>query len=165
MTFMERSAYFNNAQIQVGTPKPISNYVFNGGNIQAKYTLTGENRAYEKKTGTLNRYYFGDRGPYENAFLVRDADGNLCSGRGAWEIACRYSYLNLNAGSGAAFVNGGIMNGLSLGLNWYLNTNLTVMNEWSYNSRYDLPGNGTNPGSKTIEGSVAGYGTRVQLSF
>ena len=29
------------------------------------------------------------------------------------------------------------MNGVSLGLNWYLNTNLTVMTEWVYNSRYD----------------------------
>ena len=61
--------------------------MFNGGYLQVAYTLTGENRAYDKKYGTLSRYYFGGQGPYENAFLVRDADGNLCSGQGAWEIA------------------------------------------------------------------------------
>ncbi len=33
------------------------------------------------------------------------------------------------------------MDGVSVGLNWYLNTNLTVNTEWVYNSRYDLPNN------------------------
>jgi phosphate-selective porin OprO and OprP len=157
--------FLNNAQITVGAPKPISSYVFNGGYLQVAYTLTGENRAYDRKSGSFSRYYFGSAGPYENAFLVRDADGNLCSGWGAWEVACRYSYIDLNSGTGAALVNGGLMQGVSLGLNWYLNTNLTVNTEWVYNSRYDLPGNGTNPGTTTVEGSTSGFGTRVQLSF
>lgn len=152
--------FLNDAQLGFsGKPTgPATDYVFNGGYVQVAYTLTGENRAYDKKYGTLSRYYLGGQGPYENAFLVRDADGNLCSGRGAWEVAARYSYLDLNSGSGAAFVNGGLMQGLSLGLNWYLNTNLAVNTEWVYNSRYDLPGN-------TTVGSTAGFGTRVQLSF
>ena len=150
--------FLNNAKATVPAAGPTTNYIFNGGYLQVAYTLTGENRAYDKKFGTLSRYYFGGQGPYENAFLVRDADGNFCAGRGAWEVACRYSYLDLNAGSGAAFVNGGIMQGVSLGLNWYLNTNLTVNTEWVYNSRYDLPGN-------TVVGDVTAFGTRVQLSF
>jgi phosphate-selective porin OprO/OprP len=119
-------------------------YAFNGGYLQAAYTLTGENRAYDTKTGSLSRWYFGTQGPYENAFMVRDQDGNLCSGHGAWEIAARFSYVNLNAGplGTANYVNGGIMNGYSLALNWYLNTNVTVMTDWVINNRYDLP-NGT----------------------
>ena len=37
--------------------------MFNGGYVQLAYTLTGENRAYDKRGGTLARYYFGNQGP------------------------------------------------------------------------------------------------------
>ncbi|MGA2032004.1 MAG: porin [Thermoguttaceae bacterium] len=157
--------FLNNAQVTIPAVKPVANYVFNGGYMQVAYTLTGENRAYDKRSGGLSRYYFGPAGPYERAFIVRDENGNICSGHGAWEIACRYSYTNLNDGSGASFVNGGIMQGVSLGLNWYLNTNLTVNTEWVYNDRYDLPVTGVNGGTTAFNGYTSGFGTRVQLSF
>lgn len=145
---------------------PLTYYAFDGGYLQAAYTLTGENRAYDRQMGTLSRYYFGSQGPYENAFLVRDLDGGICSGHGAWEIACRYSYTDLNAGpAGLAHIQGGIMNGLSLALNWYLNTNLTVNTEWVYNNRFDLPNAANNTGATAQVGSTGGFGTRVQLSF
>lgn len=38
-------------------------------------------------------------------------------GHGTWEIAARYSYLNLNDGP----IDGGRINDVTLGLNWYLN--------------------------------------------
>ena len=41
------------------------NYVFNGGYVQLAYTLTGENRAYDRRMGTLAREYYGKPGPYE----------------------------------------------------------------------------------------------------
>jgi phosphate-selective porin OprO and OprP len=148
-------------------------YVFNGGYLQAAYTLTGENRAYDRQTGTLSRWYFGSQGPYENAFMVRDEGGGICAGHGAWEIAARFSYVDLNAGpkglaGGADYVNGGIMNGYSLALNWYLNTNLTVMTDWVVNNRYDLPnGTGVPTGTagKSLAGTTNGLGMEVQLSF
>ena len=59
------------------------NYMFNGGYIQLAYTLSGESRAYDKRLGTLAREYFGKQGPYENAWLMRDAAGCLIWGRGA----------------------------------------------------------------------------------
>jgi phosphate-selective porin OprO and OprP len=137
---------------------PAANYMFNGGYVQVAYTLTGENRAYDKKSATFSRYYFGNQGPYENAFLVRDQAGGLCWGRGAWEIAARYSYIDLNSGFAPTLVQGGIMEGFSVGLNWYLNTNLTVNTEWVWDNRYDLP-------AGTIPGAVSAFGTRVQYSF
>lgn len=155
----------------IGATAP-ANYVFDGGYVQIAYTLTGENRGYDKKLGSFSRHCFGNQGPYENAFLIRDEDGNLIGGRGAWEVALRYSHIDLNSGAGATRVQGGIMDGFGLGLNWYLNTNLTVNMEWVYDNRYDLPGAGTTPpypGSAnvaaSIPGSTSGFGTRVQFSF
>ena len=153
--------FLNNAQTAAGVP--IENFVFNGGYIQAAYTLTGENRAYDKKSGGLARYYFGGQGPYENAFIVRDEDGSICSGHGAMEVACRYSYIDLNSGFGANGANtrvqGGIMDGVSMAFNWYLNSNVTIMNDWVIDSRND-----TNI-AKATPGSVNGFGSEVQISF
>jgi phosphate-selective porin OprO/OprP len=141
------------------TPIPTQSFVFNGGYAQVAYTLTGENRAYDKHLGTLARQYFGHAGPYENAYLVDDDEGHLCWGLGAWEIAARYSYTDLNdVGTGGTFIQGGQMEGFSLALNWYVNTNLNVMFDWAHDRRYDLPV-GTN------YGSTDGYGVRVQFQF
>lgn len=137
---------------------PATNYMFNGGYLQVAYTLTGENRAYDKKAGAMSRYYFGGEGPYENAFIVRDVNGGLCTGWGAWEIAARYSYIDLNSGAGATQVRGGIMDGFGLALNWYLNTNLTVNFEWDWNNRYALP-------AGSIPGDENSFGARMQYSF
>ena len=63
--------------VPVASPQ---NYMFNGGYIQLAYMLTGENRAYDKRLGTLAREYFGKQGPYEDAWVVRDEDGRLCWG-------------------------------------------------------------------------------------
>ena len=52
------------------------------------------------------------------------------------------------------------MEGVSVGLNWYLNINLTVNTEWVYDCRYDMPN-----GATTRQGTTNGFGTRVQLSF
>jgi phosphate-selective porin OprO and OprP len=136
---------------------PAQNYTFDGGYVQLAYTLTGESRAYDRARGTLAREYFRT-GPFTNAWFVRDENGRLNWGLGAWEVAARYSYTNLNSGSGTTRIQGGIMDGLSLALNWYLNTNLSVMFDWVYNHRYDVP-----PG--TFPGETTGYGMRVQLTF
>jgi phosphate-selective porin OprO/OprP len=136
---------------------PPQDYMFNGGYIQVAYTLTGESRAYDRNRGTLAREYFKG-GPFSNAFLVWDDGCHWCSGCGAWEVAARYSYTDLNNGSGLNRIQGGIMDGVSVALNWYLNTNLSCMFDWVYNRRYDLP-----PG--TVPGFTSGYGMRVQLTF
>jgi len=128
---------------------PTQNYVFNGGYIQLAYTLTGENRAYDRRIGTLAREYYGKRGPYSNA---------LIGGWGAWEIAARCSYVNLNDGSGSNRIQGGAMDGVSLALNWYLNNNLNAMFDWAYDNRYNVP-------VGTVPGSTSGFGVRVQFQY
>jgi phosphate-selective porin OprO/OprP len=136
---------------------PAQNYVFSGGYVQVAYTLTGENRAYDRARGTLAREYFRG-GPFTNAWFVRDENGDLSWGWGAWEIAARYCYTNLNDGTGTNRIQGGRMDGFGLALNWYLNTNLTAMFDYVYDHRHDVP-------IGTIPGYTSGYGMRVQLSF
>ncbi len=81
--------------------------------LQASYFLTGEHRPYKTSSGT-----FSNVKPLENF----DLDG----GPGAWEVAARYSHLNLNDER----VRGGRLRDLTLGLNWYLNPNMRMM--WNY---------------------------------
>jgi phosphate-selective porin OprO/OprP len=141
-------------------------YQFNGGYVQVAYTLTGENRAYDRRLGTLARYYYGIHGPYENSWFTRDADGNLIWTRGAWEVAARYSYVDLNSGDDPATrVNGGIMNAFTLGVNWYLNNNLNVMFDWIYDQRYAVPSTGTAAAPATDPGHVNGFGIEVQFQM
>ena len=137
---------------------PPQDYVFNGGYLQVAYTLTGENRAYDRRMGTLAREYYGKSGPFSNAFLIRDDDGHVHCGWGAWEIAARYSYVNLNDGTGLNRIQGGVLNGFTLGVNWYANANFNLMCDWVYNTRDDLA-----PGSFT--GFVSGLGIEAQLQF
>lgn len=76
---------------------------FSGFSAQAGYILTGEHRPYNRKSGVLGRVI-----PHNN-FGV--------DGCGAWEIATRWSMLDLND----ADIRGGVLNTSTLGLNWYLN--------------------------------------------
>src|SRR5262249_41183473 len=133
-------------------------YVFSGGYVQLAYTLTGENRAYDKRLGRLDSYYFGRRGPFTNAWFVRDEDGRLNLGLGAWELAARYSYLNLNDGTGLNRIQGGIQDGVTVGVNWYLNTNLKFQFDWVYDNRRDLA-------AGSIPGHTNGLGIRMQFMF
>jgi phosphate-selective porin OprO/OprP len=133
------------------------NYVFNGGYVQLAYTLTGENRAYDKRIGTLAREYFKG-GPFTNAWFLRDENGHLTWGLGAWEIAGRFSYVNLNDGTGLNRIQGGTMEGFTAALNWYLNSNAKVMFDWVYDHRDDVP-------SATTAGYAQGFGIEVQLSY
>ena len=47
-------------------------------------------------------------------------------GPGAWEVKARYSGLDLNDSN----INGGELNNITTGLNWYLNPNTKIM--WDY---------------------------------
>ncbi|VAX36208.1 Phosphate/pyrophosphate-specific outer membrane porin OprP/OprO [hydrothermal vent metagenome] len=76
---------------------------FSGAYTQAGYLLTGESRPYNRKAGVLGR--IKPLEPFGNG------------GIGAWEVAGRWSCLDLNSNN----IRGGRINNLTLGLNWYLN--------------------------------------------
>jgi phosphate-selective porin OprO/OprP len=90
---------------------------FGGGYIQAAYFLTGEHTPWVRKTGTLGRVK-----PLENFFAVRDCDGQRGFGLGAWQIAARYSYADLQDED----IIGGKGESFTLGVNWWWNPNARV---------------------------------------
>ncbi len=134
--------------------RPIGNAWFDGGYIQASYFLTGENRTYDRRVGRFAPTYMS--GPNTPFWLVRDQNGGTSWGVGAWELAARWSHLDLNGGNGA--INGGIMDGLTLGVNWYLNPNFKIQFEYVNDERFH-----TAP--TVVPGFVEGFGVRAQVAF
>jgi phosphate-selective porin OprO/OprP len=84
---------------------------FDGYYLQASWFLTGESRNYRPDKGTVDVLQ-----PIRNLSLK---DG----GWGAWELGIRFSNLDLNDGD----VEGGDMDDLTLGLNWYVNQYVRFM--------------------------------------
>jgi phosphate-selective porin OprO/OprP len=100
-----------------------SPFFFHGAYVYASYFLTGENRVYSRDQG-----YYTQVTPFTNFFRVRGADGNVMHGSGAWEIAARFSTMNL----GDKSIHGGTLNDVTLGVNWYLTRQLKVMANYIY---------------------------------
>ena len=95
---------------------------FQGCYAQVSYFLTGEHREYDKVAGI-----FGRVRPYKN-FSFSDHT------YGAWEIAGRYSYVDLKDSG----INGGLLNDATIGLNWYLNPNMRIMENYIHSHRNDV---------------------------
>ena len=104
------------------------NPTFDGGYVQASYFLTGEHRPYIRREGLIGRVI-----PFENFFRVRTEDGCVATGKGAWEVGYRASYLNLtNSG-----VTGGRVVDHTLGLTWYLNPYTKVLFNYVHSETTD----------------------------
>ena len=95
---------------------------FQGGYAQASWMITGESRTYNNASGAYNGVVPKD--PFYGK-----------GGWGAWEIAARYSYMNLNDhlgfvqvnGTGTGGAAGGKQQVYTVGLNWYATRNVRFM--------------------------------------
>ena len=94
---------------------------FYGAYAQASWFLTGENRVYERDAGK-----FGRVKPFTNFWIVRGSDG-VDFGWGGWELAARWSYLDLASGPG---IHAGQQNNMTFGVNWYWNPHTRFMFNW-----------------------------------
>lgn len=108
---------------------------FDGYHVTGSWILTGEMRDYRKRTGIF--------GPVPVAKSVNQG------GWGAWEVAFRWSDLDLTDG----LIDGGEMDILSLGLNWWLTPTFNVNMNYRYIT-LDRFG---------VEGNSSGFMTRVLL--
>jgi phosphate-selective porin OprO/OprP len=129
--FWLASEYF---QTKVKNPV-LENPVFDGYYVSASWVLTGEMRPYNKKNGLFQPVPIA-RTVYQN-------------GKGAWEIAARFSEINLTDGR----INGGDMQIGSLGLNWWLTPffSLGVNYRYIWNHQDGL------------DGTSSGINTRILL--
>jgi phosphate-selective porin OprO/OprP len=123
-----------------------SNVDFWGAYAQVSYFLTGEHRVYEPGNGRFGRVK-------PNASL-NPAKGDW----GAWEIAARYSYLDLDDSN----VRGGKLWDASAGINWYLFPNARIMLNYVH---ADLSGRRTSAPTFNIGGTGNIVQTRFQVDF
>ncbi|MDX1477433.1 MAG: porin, partial [Saprospiraceae bacterium] len=96
-----------NALVDIGESQ---NFSFSSYYGQVSYFLTGEQRVYK------NAYSGFDR-------VKPKSNVGEAGGKGAWEVAFRYSTINLNDGP----ITGGKMNEITFGVNWYLNPATRIM--------------------------------------
>lgn len=97
---------------------------FDGFYVQGSWILTGETRRYDVATGAFQA---------PRPFASFSAAGGL----GAWELALRFSRLDLDfhagaAGTGASAdaIRGGVQDIWTFGVNWYINSNVKLMLNW-----------------------------------
>jgi phosphate-selective porin OprO/OprP len=117
-----QSEYVITTVDQIGGPA----LFFDGAYAQAGYFLTGENRKYNRSFGAFDRVV-----PFEDFFSLEHM--GVC-GWGAWELAGRLSYLNLNDPDVQPLPgfpsNPGRMTDGTLGLNWYWNAHTKFQFNW-----------------------------------
>jgi phosphate-selective porin OprO/OprP len=130
---------------------PLPSLKFQGGYAEAAYVLTGETRPYNAGSAS-----YGGIAP-ANPFSL--AGG----GWGAWEIAGRYSTIDLNDRLGAATgVAGGRQTIYTLALNWYVNRNVRFLFDYLHGNiaKQVSPTNFGDAGAK-----FDAFAMRTQVAF
>ena len=126
-----------------------------GTYAQVGYFLTGEHRPYDRKAGAIDRVI-----PNRNFSFNKDGCN---TGIGAWEVAGRFSYLDLNDKA----IQGGTLTDYTAGVNWYLNPNVKfVVNYIHSSSNFSGPGGlvgGVATPSRRNETDMVGL--RCQMDF
>jgi phosphate-selective porin OprO/OprP len=130
---------------------------FNGGYAAASWTITGESRKYNPESGG----YFA---------IVPAHPFSLNGGIGAWEIAARFSQIDLDDHVTPGIVQtatGGVFGGTqriyTLGLNWYPNANVRFLFDYIHATVDKLAG--TTAGTPPIGARIDALAARTQVAF
>ena len=147
---LERAAVFGplsyQAEVIYSLPggAPEGTHHFWGGYVYGSFLLTGEHRPYKKSEGVFSQIK-----PKHDFCPLKGTWG-------AWELAARYSYIDLNDKN----IQGGKEGNLTLGLNGYLNSYLQVMFNYI---RVRVDNSSTSP---PVNGGNADiFQTRFQVAF
>lgn len=142
------------------TGTPAGTRFFDGAYVMVTYFLTGERRQYDYEQGRFGRviplrpFRLKRRKPDE----ARPEGECECAapdevGYGAWEVVLRYSHLDTSDGP----VRGGVLNGFTAGLNWFLTPNAKVQWNYDYTHRGDV-------GTAAV-GDIHSFGMRLAFEF
>jgi phosphate-selective porin OprO/OprP len=132
---------------------------FSGWYIEGSWMLTGETKTYQPNA--LNNGMATFANPHVSAPFT------LGGGLGAWEIAARYSDLDLDWRRGTlgsscpvvGCVRGGQQKIFAIGLNWYLTDNFRFLVDYMFVHVDKLSGTGAQIGQ-----NVRVFGTRFQFT-
>src|SRR6516162_8561101 len=161
--FLVQGGYYHIGETQSklqGQPAP--GLSFNGGYVEAGWVMTGEPIRYSTGSAAFARPKVAD------PFII--GENGLETGIGAWEIAARWSVMNLNSnvtpGSGVSqTVTGGVYGGLQqifgAALSWYPNDWVRFYLQFQYTQIDKLNPAGTAQIGQKFE-TLAG---RVQVAF
>lgn len=113
---------------------------YNGAYGEVMYRLTGEHREYDKRLGTLKNPI-----PFNDFISIGRGPDRGVRGWGAWEIAARWSFVDLrnpsklnghyydtttNTFTGNSHAGTGTLNDSTIGVSWFLNANTKIQANW-----------------------------------
>jgi phosphate-selective porin OprO/OprP len=124
---------------------PQGTVFFQSATAEVHYFLTGESREYDRDAGVFGRVI-----PAAN---MRWRRGCGAEGWGAWQVALRYTYLDLNNKG----IEGGTVHDMTVGLNWFLNPHMKV--QWNYSLAH------RNVAGTAGDGYINSFGTRLAWDF
>jgi phosphate-selective porin OprO/OprP len=134
---------------------PLSNPDFNGWYLQASWVLTSESKPYRPERGA-----YGSPTPADEFSFDKP-------GWGAWEIAGRYSVLDLNFDPGVPGaapppdgIRGGEQKIWTVGLNWYPNNAIRFLLDYQHTNVNHLSSTGT-----SLDGRLDTVSLRAQVAF
>lgn len=134
---------------------PLSNPDFDGWYMQASWVLTGESKPYRPERGA-----YGSPSPADEFSFDKP-------GWGAWELAARYSVLNLNFDAGLPGtvqpldgVRGGEQKIWTAGLNWYPNNAIRFLLDYQHTDASRL-----NSAGASVGGRLNAVSLRAQVAF
>jgi len=112
---------------------------FNGVYASASWFLTGESRPYDRQNGRFTRVI-----PHKNFDWGK-------GGWGAFEVAARYSFVNLDSTD----VHGGRLSMMMTGVNWYLHSHVKWRFEYGFG----------HVSARQPEGNLNVFQTRMEVDF
>ena len=121
---------------------PLRTVRFHGWDLEARYMLTGEVHKYDVRDGN-----FG-------SFDILNPD------IGAWEIAARVDYINLNDKN----VVGGSETNVTVGLSWFANANIRLTANY-VRANIHPAASTANPTFTSVARHVDIFGVRAQVRF
>jgi phosphate-selective porin OprO/OprP len=156
-----QGGYYHIGETQSKLPgQPAPGLNFNGGYVEAGWVITGEPIRYNVGAAAWARPKVDD------PFIIKDA--SIETGIGAWEIAARWSVMNLNSNITPGVpqsVTGGIFGGyqqiFGANLSWYPNDWVRLYLQFQYTQVDKLNAAGTTQIGQKFE-TIAG---RVQVAF